>query len=127
MSKPPKKLIKKKNYVVANERGAVVELFCKNCGIPIGGLEVAEKENKKFERHGNYAEIKMRFSDGTFHVTNICTGCIAEVTGDPDLMQQIHDADIEQLALNHPTLQELYSTRTDPRCVGLDTKQRGMV
>lgn len=108
------------NYVTTDERGAVVEMFCKNCGTQIG-LVIGDR----FSRLENYAELKLRFSDGTFHVTNICAGCIEPVTADPARMQAIHDADIDYMALSMPIV-EIYKNRSDPRCVGVDTKQRGI-
>lgn len=110
-------------YIVTNDRGAITEIYCKSCG-----TQIAHMENLRLKLHDNYVEMKLRFDDNSFHVTNICAGCMDAVASDPANLQALHDADIDQMSaeLNSDAL-EFYKARQNPRCVAADLKQRGLI
>lgn len=110
------------DYIVTNERGSLQELYCKNCGAQIGGLN----EINAFVRYRNYVELKLLFDDGSHHVTNICAGCVDAVVSDAERMQALHDADIAQMHLDNRALYHSYVDRINPRCIAMDDKQRGI-
>jgi hypothetical protein len=80
----------------------------------------------RFIRYNNYAEIKMAFPDGGFHITSICHGCVNGVTSDRKKMRAIYDVDMNIMIDDCPELAEFIRVG-DPRCVIVDFKRRGII
>jgi len=91
------------------EDGAVIELRCKVCGVPIAHTQQlpittrSDNEDKKktievhttrFVRLPTYTELKMQFENGSYHVTNGCNKCLVD-TLTPTQLQELLMADVE--------------------------------
>lgn len=72
------------NFIRQNAIGEIEEIMCKVCGIVIAGITETTTERtardgklivtkiRQFQRFHNYAELKLKFTDGSHHVTNGC-------------------------------------------------------
>lgn len=101
------KFVLRPKYVILDDVGAIKELFCKVCGTAIAGVQEMVRGRRQ-TRHGlwiedhvhvwrrfpNYAELKMEFEDGSFHVTNGCNQCLTEGLTAEQLHELMH-ADME--------------------------------
>lgn len=99
------------------KHGQLWEVRCKGCGAPIKKMMAADNElitdvdgqRTRVRRMvlmalGSYREIEIAFSDGSKHITCLCADCVETVD-----LQQIHDADMEQLrseGFSHPVLEK---------------------
>lgn len=84
------KFVKCHNFIKTDDKGALNEILCKVCGTTIAGISevlserksdsagnVIEVRHRSFSRFHNYAELKMQFTNGSFHVTNGCSKCLS--------------------------------------------------
>lgn len=78
-------------FTIYRSDGEVDQLFCKVCGSMIGRYE----EGFGLKRLPLYAELKMRFTDGSYHVTNGCIDCLSRIKT-PEQMHELHQADLEE-------------------------------
>lgn len=108
------------DYVVLDDRGRMIELYCKVCGQQIGGIV-----RLKFTRFKNYAEVKFTFDDKSNHVTNLCVDCVYDVNDSPRLMKLIHNADLDIMAQDNPAFLE-EKRRKRPRVTGLNADRSGL-
>lgn len=116
----------RRQFVVTDRKGGMTELYCKNCGTQIAGVMYTKKfPGGKFTRMKNFAEMKMRFDDNSFHITVLCTGCIDAVAGNKLRMQAMYDADIEAMNMSDE-LADVYAHRKNPKCVKVDKTQQGL-
>lgn len=73
-------MLARPNYITYTDTGAIDNIFCKQCGAPIAGFVSVPVTTKtrgiRWRRFPNYAEIKMQFDDGHYHVTNGCKACL---------------------------------------------------
>jgi hypothetical protein len=97
----------------------IEELFCKVCGSAIGGMTSQVKGRRfesatktwieehvlEFRRFHNYAELKMQFEDGSYHVTNGCRTCLS-ATLIPEQLHELHIADMEVEDMIYPGQEE---------------------
>jgi len=103
------KFLQRPNYVILSETGELQELFCKVCGTAIAGQQDVVKGRRRsrsgdwieehiiqFRRYNNYAELKIEFKDGSFHVTNGCKTCLHENLTQLQMRELMHaDMDLE--------------------------------
>lgn len=85
------------DYCVRDKLGRMVELYCKVCGVQIG-----DDRAGAFLRFPKYGELKMQFSDGSKHVTNLCHDCIPIVADSRQLMMEVYYADLDDMARDAP-------------------------
>ena len=91
---------------VRYEGSQIAEIFCKLCGTAIAGYTeqlikkgvnrngvMVETVRQKFQRHHNYGELKIQFTNGSFHVTTCCTSCLNDHIH-PDALQEMYWADV---------------------------------
>lgn len=107
-------------YIQRTRTGGIRRIFCKCCGYII-----AEQRGRSFWRSRIYAEIKIKFDDGTMHVTNLCQGCVPNVRRDPELLLAVYHADIDDMVKEDPTADK-FREKERPRVVAIDTKLRGI-
>ena len=107
-------------YLQRTRNGAIRRIFCKCCSYII-----AEQRGRTFWRSRIYAEIKIKFADGTMHVTNLCSGCIPKVRKDRELLMALYQADIDDMVKEDPTAAK-FRDKAEPRVVAVDTKYRGI-
>lgn len=113
----------KVNYPECTQKtrnGAIRRIFCKCCGYII-----SEQRGRTFWRSRIYAEIKIRFADGTAHVTHICRQCIPEVQRDKQALMDLYNADLDEMVLEDPRM-EMFRDKSEPKIVAIDTKARGI-
>lgn len=108
-------------FIQRTRTGAIKRIFCKCCGYII-----AEQRGRIFWRSRVYAEIKMRFADGTAHVTQLCQGCLPKVRRNPDALMAMYNADLDDMAQDDPRI-EMFREKSEPRVVAVDTQMRGIV
>lgn len=93
---------------VRYEGDVLVEILCKLCGTSIAGMTdhlvkrgtdrngaIVEKYRQKFQRHHTYGEVKIQFTNGSFHVTTCCSKCASESLH-PDALQEMYWADVNR-------------------------------
>jgi hypothetical protein len=123
------------NYMCYHSNNEVKEIFCKLCGAQIAGErrvllntrkdkntgKIIEEYSVKFQRLPTYAELKMQFEDGSYHVTNGCSSCM-QMHLHPEVLQELYDADAEEMKpeLNMPP-------RKAVKAVAIATDQKGIV
>jgi hypothetical protein len=107
-------------YLQRTRNGAIRRIFCKVCSYII-----AEQRGRIFWRSRIYAEMKLKFEDGTMHVTSLCQGCLPKVRRDPEALMAIYNADIDDMAKEDPRA-EMFRDKAKPRVVAVDTKMRGI-
>jgi hypothetical protein len=94
------------DFVRYGEQNQLEEIMCKACGTSIGSIseEVVNRGQDRngttvvtvrarFIRHHNYAEIKIKFTNNSFHVTNGCSNCLSESLL-PHQLQELYWADV---------------------------------
>ncbi len=108
----------KPDYVTLDAHGRAIEVFCKCCGYKIMGFSAAKN---RLAYTIDYCEVKIRMTDGTNHVTNVCRKCLNNLADDKDKLQELHDADMAYL-----TLPETYINRIVDRVVQVELRQRGL-
>lgn len=84
-------MLAKRKFAEYMPNGAIKWLYCKVCGAQIGRYE---QDRKGFVRNSMYAEVKIQFDDGSYHVTNGCKNCI-KMSLAPDTLQEMYEADCE--------------------------------
>lgn len=109
------------DYIELDANGRMVTLYCAVCGTKIG-----EDRRGNFYRFHNYAELKMKFSDGAMHVTNLCTGCVGAVAASRSLMFEVYQADIDEMVRSLPSMNVL-RFKFSPEFVKLDVTRSGML
>ena len=77
----------KPDFAVYTQSGAIKWLYCKVCGAKIG-----HRDRMGFVRTPDYAEVKIRFDDGSFHVTSGCKNCLSTKM-DKRILQEMYEAD----------------------------------
>lgn len=93
-------------FVRYDEHMHLQEILCKICGTSIAGMSeelVSRGQDRhgqtlitmqrRFIRHHNYAEVKIQFTNNSFHVTNGCRDCLSESLT-PDQLQELYWADV---------------------------------
>lgn len=90
-----------------SSEGTIASLFCKVCGTPIASTQLRviqvvpeTKRIMRFSRHDNYTEIKIAFTDGSFHVTHGCSSCMKKGLS-PELLNDIYLADCELMGVDY--------------------------
>jgi hypothetical protein len=112
--------LNRKVYMETDGRG-IAKLFCKVCG-----AQIAQRTRRgQMNFFDNYAEVKFRFLDGSFHVTNLCANCVKAVQKDRLLAKEVHDADIDFMARSVPGL-TAQKRRLSPRVVTVDYSKSGI-
>ena len=94
------------DFVRYDDHMQLQEILCKVCGTSIAGMseEVVSRGQdrngqtiitmqRRFLRHHNYAEIKIKFTNGSFHVTNGCSNCLSESLL-PEQLQELFWVDV---------------------------------
>jgi len=122
------KFVKAPTFVRKDEQGTLRELMCKMCGTVIAGFterivgyEMDRAGNKvkvvsrQFTRFHNYTELKIAFSDGSFHVTNGCSACLS-MSLPPAALDELHRADQEESPDGYT---ERERERADPTAVAV--------
>ncbi len=110
------KLLAMPDYIVRNKSGAIVEMFCKVCG---ANIYTAKGRHK-----ATYAEVKMKFNDGSnaFHVTNCCKKCATGLT--PATLLAMFHADLDDMVKDVPSLEAIRG-QSKPRVVVVNYGGRG--
>ena len=117
-------MLARPNYITYTDTGAINNIFCKQCGTPIAGFVsvpvTPTTRGIRWRRFPNYAEIKMEFDDGHFHVTNGCKACLS-LGLSPGVLHELHNADMTEMHIT-----------TDPdiapmRVVAMDTTGVGIL
>lgn len=90
-------MLKRSDYVVYTDTGAISAIYCKLCGGRIAHVEEGILKYLKL-----FGQLKMRFSDGSAHTTPLCTGCIPLAAQSPEILQELHQADLAELASQMP-------------------------
>ncbi len=103
---PDYKYVKRPNFVIKDTDGTMKELLCCCCGTVIAGKAprvVGRRQTRdnrwietvaiEFRRYSNYAEVKIQFLDGSYHVANGCRKCLTENMV-PEKLHEIHMADM---------------------------------
>lgn len=114
--------LKMPDYITNSSDGKMIAIGCKVCGEGIAGTDA-----KGFYRFANYGEMKMKFRNGEFHVTNLCHKCMETARRDVDLMYELFCADIDLMAKEIPSLKALKNQGAPLRCVATDTRRLGIV
>jgi len=90
----------RRDYIEFDDHGTMNKMFCKMCGVQIAGQVPIPIESGfnprmawKWQRFGNYAEAKIQFDDGHYHVTNGCQTCINMALTSEEL-EELHSADM---------------------------------
>jgi hypothetical protein len=111
----------KPRYIDKDANGAIRHIYCKVCGTVIATYEGprAVRYNK------NYTEIKIKFDDGSFHVTNLGSECLRNVRADKNLLLQVYLADMENMLAESPDLGNL-SLPTNPKIVAFNIGTQGI-
>jgi hypothetical protein len=73
-----------------------------------------------------YAEMKIKFADGTAHVTNLCKECTSKARNNPELLMAIYNADIDDLCIDNPAMEMFRANKERPRVVAVDNTGRGI-
>lgn len=76
-------------FVERSPQGHINALFCKLCGKKIGF-----RDRRGFHRTDDYAEVKIRFDDGSYHVTNGCKRCL-KMGMSLDAVQRMYEGDCQ--------------------------------
>ncbi len=113
--------ISRPEYIERNDQGKIANIYCKACGVPI-----AVSRSAHMKRLVNYTEVRMRFADGTQHVTNMCRACVPKIRRSESVMMEIYYADIADMLKVNPALDVLLAGKTKPRIVAVDTSQKGL-
>jgi hypothetical protein len=100
------KFVKVLEFVRYDDHMQLQEIVCKVCGTVIAGMseevvkrgqnrngETVVTMQRRFLRHHNYSEIKIQFTNNSFHVTNGCRNCLSESLT-PDQLQELYWADV---------------------------------
>jgi hypothetical protein len=80
-------LLAKPDYVLYDGESRLQLLYCKVCGVEIGG-------GSPFSRNEDYAELKMVMTNGSTHITCACKVDAKRAMKDVALMQAMYEADI---------------------------------
>jgi hypothetical protein len=80
-------LLAKPDYVLYDAENRIQTLYCKVCGIEIGG-------GSPFTRYDNYAELKMVMTNNSTHITCACKTDAKIAMHSMALMQAMYEADI---------------------------------
>jgi hypothetical protein len=113
--------MEKPNYIQRNRSGGVRRVFCKVCAYVI-----AEQRGRMFWRSRLYSEMKIKFADGTAHVTNLCKECTSVARRDPELLMKIYEADIDDLCIDNQQMEIFRIGKEKPRVVAIDNTGRGI-
>lgn len=108
------------NFIEYDRQGRMIRLFCSVCGTQIG-----EDQRGNFIRFPNYGELKMQFADGSKHVTNLCHTCIPIVADSRELMFEVYQADIDDMARDMPSM-ALQKLKFAPKFVEVDLTRSGL-
>lgn len=100
--------VKHPNFVSKDKNGALVEIRCKVCGVPIAGMTEKVLEAKvdrngtrvetkimQWARFHNFVELKIGFSNNTGHITTGCNKCLTNSLT-IDQLDELHMADIDE-------------------------------
>lgn len=90
------------DYIERDPIGRMIRLYCKVCGKLIG-----MDRRGGFHRLHNYGELKMKFLDGSDHVTNLCHDCIPLVAKSRELMMEVYQADVDDMGAEMPAMRLL--------------------
>lgn len=90
------------NFIERSSGGGITGIYCKLCG-----MQIAHPFNNRIVYSQQYMEIKLQFEDGSFHVTNLCKVCAADIGDHPDKMEALYEADIAEMAEQVPSLADL--------------------
>ena len=128
--------VKCRRYVRKNEVGELLSLQCRRCGDIIAdtvdrpvGYEVNRRGERlkivrrQLTRGPNYAEIKILFDDGSYHVANGCKRCF-KIDLLPAVLDEIHEADWVESPEAYIGRQR---KRKAVRVIALRTDQSGIV
>lgn len=127
------------NYVIFGPGNRIEELFCKVCGSAIAGMQSTIKGRRldpatkqwieehvlEFRRFHNYAELKMQFEDGSYHVTNGCKTCLSG-TLPIEKLHELHIADMLIEDMIYPG-QEEHMSRVPESAVAIRTDGGGIL
>lgn len=113
-------MLKRKDFVVYDDRRMVRELYCKVCGEQIAGMVPRPKGPgpeigvlvEKFTRFPNFADAKFHFNDGSFHVTNGCQNCL-RLGLTPAEMLELYRCDMEEMDMLAGVRRPLYVMEVD--------------
>jgi aspartate/tyrosine/aromatic aminotransferase len=98
--------------------GKITALYCKRCGTQIADVN----DKGELRRFSNYAEIKMRFTDKSSHISNGCKSCLTSDMSNDDL-KELHDADMREA----PTAMMIKHLERKPQTITvISTDQRGI-
>lgn len=109
-------------YLSKQADGTITEIFCKVCGTNIARAT----PDGRMVRRPNYTEIKMKFSDGSFHVTNLCKSCVENIGDRKDVMLDMYEADIDEMSLEAPQLLALKG-KSYPELVSVMLGNKGII
>ena len=110
-------------YLTFDRRGRISQILCKGCG-----CEIAKQTPRGFVRGTNYAELKMGFDDGSFHVTNLCSACVKDASRDAAFCASLHKADMDQMEAEDPQMKQMnYKGRKNPRFIKAELKRRPLL
>lgn len=101
-------------------------ILCKGCGVEIAGM-TGTGRHRRFGQHPTYREMKIKFDDGSFHVTNICSSCLPIFRDDPKKLQALHTADLMYLRSQVPQLSQKVGKRRAVECVAATTRAVGLL
>lgn len=120
-SKLTAKTLAKARYLDRNVFGKITGIYCKCCG-----AKIARDNGQMLLRNKQYAEVKIRFSDKTHHVTNCCTTCVPLLRVDKNLIMAVYEADVAAMIEEIPEIAILLEGKSNPRIVAVDVHQRGI-
>lgn len=132
------KFVQRPNYVGSSPGRPIEELFCKICGSAIAGMQSRIKGRRldaatkqwieehvlEYKTFHNYAELKILFEDGSYHVTNGCKTCLS---GDipVEKLHELHTADLLHESQDYPG-KELHLARVPVMAVAIRLDGGGM-
>lgn len=117
------KKLERSEYIIFGPQYQVLEIYCKVCGNMLAGL-VGEGYQRRFFYFPEYVEFKFSCDDGSQHITNLCFSCMVAIRDDVEMLQLVHDADVEVMARTVPKLRDIYGKRKAVKFESVDLKTR---
>lgn len=113
--------LKRPAYIKRDKKGRYIEIACKVCGTPISE---PHKQSGRPVHARNYAEVKLKWPDGSMHVTNLCKKCVPLVVDEPEALLALYNADIEDMV--REALAAHGKTET-PKVVAVEMSNKGIL
>lgn len=106
---------------VVYSNGLAIATYCKVCGKQIGRMD----SKGRFMHLRNHTDMKIKFADGSAHVTCLCKGCVKAVYDKPAMLLALYEADIRDQMQFIPEM-ESYLNKEKPRVSHIEFERRGI-